>query len=88
MFDSDKPTEITRADIDKVFIKMMTQEIKVNKCSWCGGAVPVREVGLNYICYSCEKAEREAGRPVIFTLPVRDAYFKIIDVIDKEVKEK
>lgn len=83
MHNLDKPTEITIADIDKVLNKIMTEEIKVRSCSWCDRVVNVREVGLNYICYDCEKVEREEGRPLIFTQPVGNAYFKIISDIEK-----
>lgn len=50
---------------------------QVPLCNWCNKSDIVRECGPNYICYDCEMQEREAGRPLVFTSPVRNAYFLI-----------
>lgn len=53
------------------------KEYQVPICNWCNECEIVRECGPNYICCDCEKKEREAGRPLVFTSPVKDAYFLI-----------
>lgn len=76
---SDKPTELTQADIHSVVKCLFETKIMIPKCSWCENPYYVREVGPNYICYDCEKQERAAGRPLIFTAPLRDVYFVMSD---------
>ncbi len=73
----DKPTEITQEDVDQVVKDILTREVFIPLCGWCKLSSFVREVGPNYICYDCEVKERQAGRPLVFTAPVSDAYFKL-----------
>lgn len=84
---SDEPTELTKHDID-VFLKRLSEsesEIKIIKCTWCNLSQMVREVGPNYICYDCEKKEREAGREIIFTSPIKDTFFVLTQGVDDEI---
>jgi len=53
------------------------RKYKVPKCNWCKDSEIVRECGPNYICQQCEIKERNAGRPLVFTSPVRNTYFLI-----------
>jgi hypothetical protein len=71
----DKPTILTLEDIDKFVDICMNTEIPRPKCNWCEKSTLVREVGPNHICEQCEKEERVAGRPLIFTSPVSDTYW-------------
>lgn len=73
----DEPTELTHDSFTKCFIQML--KFEPHRCSWCNESYFVREVGPNYICYECEIKERAANRPLVFTAPVRDAYFKIME---------
>jgi len=73
------PTEITRKDLEETYDKVMKSAVFFPKCNWCNESHFVREVGPNYICPECESAERAAGRPLIFTSPVRNAYFEITE---------
>ena len=57
----------------------MSKEI----CRWCKKNYLTRKVWENYICAECEKIERENGRSLIPTSPVRSSYF-LIDT-DKEI---
>lgn len=70
-------TVFDKKDIEQLMETMSKCEYKFIKCSWCEESYYVREVGANYICPDCEKKERAAGRPLIFTSPVRDTYFFI-----------
>jgi len=70
-------TELTKKDMEKTYDKLMKSSSFFPKCNWCNESHFVREVGPNYICPDCESTERAAGRPLIFTSPVRDSYFKI-----------
>jgi hypothetical protein len=74
--DLDKPTEITREDIDRITNIINNHILKTINCSWCNDCSWVREVGPNYICQTCEQKERSAGRPLVFSAPVRDAYWE------------
>jgi hypothetical protein len=75
----EKPSEITFEDIETLekMMKHFTGHT-FQKCNWCDVSYDVREVGPNYICADCEKEERKAGRFLVFTSPVRDAYFKFM----------
>lgn len=74
--DEDKPTELTKEDIDKVIEMSNNFSISISYCGWCGKENPVRDVCGNLICEKCEKKERKAGRPIVFSTPVKDAYWK------------
>ena len=49
-------------------------------CHWCKEDKPVRHVWMNTICQECEVIERQAGRSLITTSPVKDAYWVIKEV--------
>lgn len=74
---NNEPNELKLDDVQKFIDKMIYQEIVIHICNWCEVSHYVREVGPNYICPECEIKERAAGRPLVFTSPVRDAFFKI-----------
>jgi len=83
------PTELTRKDMEETYDKLMKSTVFFPKCNWCNESHFVREVGPNYICPECESKERAAGRPLIFTSPVRGAHFKldVLHSIECECKE-
>jgi len=70
-------TVLKAKDIDNFVNYLMNLEYNPPKCSWCKECMYVREVGPNYICPNCEKVELEAGRPLVFTSPVSNAYFEV-----------
>lgn len=73
--DCNCPTKITIEDFDKFVEKQ--KEYKVPLCNWCKKCEIVRDCGPNYICLECEIRERKSGRPLVFTSPVKDAYFVV-----------
>jgi hypothetical protein len=64
--DFDKPTDLTREDIDKFVEKLMTDEIKEKKCHTCGKGFYLDSYGHSFgECDECffsrwTKEEREA----------------------------
>lgn len=74
----DSPTIITSEDILNWFKSINNDPYpELILCDWCKCECCVREVGANYICEKCEREERKAGRPLVFTSPVSDCYMKL-----------
>lgn len=74
---NDEPTILKWEDVEKAYKNSLEEYRPPKVCNWCEKSYSVREVGPNYICYDCEKKERGAGNSIIFTSPVKNAYWSI-----------